>query len=48
MSRKILSDLRDIFFLQLFVSISANHFQLKALKAMKVLSGEQMRGPRKM
>ena len=36
MSHKILCGLRDI------------SLQLKALKAMEILSGEQMRGPRKM
>ena len=40
--------LRDISFAQLFASMSAKYFQLKALKAMGILSGEQMRGPRKM
>ena len=37
-----------ISFPQLFVSMSAKCFQLKAVKAMEVLSHEQMRGPRKM
>ena len=31
-----------------FVSMSVKYFQLKALKAMEILRGEQMRGPRKM
>ena len=50
MSRNILCDLRDfaISSPQLLVSISAKYFQLKALKTMEVLRGEQMRGPRKM
>ena len=47
MSRKILCDLRDISFPQHFVSMSGKYFQLKALKAMEILSGEQMRGPEK-
>ena len=38
---------RKISFSQLFISISAKNFQLKALKAMKILTREQMRGPRK-
>ena len=45
MSRKIFCNLRDISSPQLFVSMSAKYFQLKA---MEILSGEQMRGPRKM
>ena len=48
MSCKILCDWHDISFPQLFVSMSVNYFQLKAQKAMEVLSGKQMRGPRKM
>ena len=48
MLRKILCDLHDISFPQLSVSMSANYFHIKALKAMEVLSGKQMRGPRKM
>ena len=48
MSRKSLCDLRDIFSLQFFVSMSAKCFQLKALKAMETLTGEQMRGSGKM
>ena len=48
MSRKVLSDLGDISFLQFFVSMSAKYFQLKALKAMEILSGEQMKSSRKM
>ena len=50
MSSKILCHLRDISFPQLFVSRSAKYptqIQLKVLKAMEILSGEQMRGPRK-
>ena len=39
---------RKIPFPQLFVSMSAKYFQLKASKAMKALSHEQMRDPRKM
>ena len=39
---------RKISFLQLFISMSAKYFQLKARKAMEILSREQMRGPRKM
>ena len=39
---------RKISFPQLFVSISAKYFQLKARKAMKILSREQVSGPRKM
>ena len=46
--QKILCDLRDISFPQLFVSMSAKYFQRKALKAMQILSDEQMRRPRKM
>ena len=37
----------NISFPQLFVSMSANYFQLKAREAMGILSREQMRGPRK-
>ena len=37
-----------ISFPQLFVSMNAKYCQLKALKAMKILSREQMRGSRKM
>ena len=48
MSQKILCDLRDISFPQLFVSMNAKYFQLKALQAMDILSDEKMRGPRKM
>ena len=39
---------RKISFPQLFLSISAKYFQLKACKAMKILSREQVRGQRKM
>ena len=39
---------RKISFPQLFISMSAKYFQLKARKAMEILSSEQMRGPRKM
>ena len=39
MSRKILCDLRDTSFPLLFVSTSAKYFELKALKAMEILSG---------
>ena len=39
---------RKISFPQLFVSMSAKYFQVKASEAMEVLSCEQMRGPRKM
>ena len=35
-------------FPQLFVSMSAKYFQLRAVKAMQILSREQMRVPRKM
>ena len=35
-------------FPQLFVSMSAKYFRLKSRKAMKILSHEQMRDPRKM
>ena len=48
MSRKILCGLRDITFPQLFISISAKCFLLKAIRAMEILTGEQMRSPRKM
>ena len=48
MSHKILCDLGDISFQQFFVSVSVKYFQLKALKAMEILSGEQMRVPTKM
>ena len=44
----ILCDLRYISFPQLLLSTSMKYFQLEALKAMEILSGEQMRGPRKM
>ena len=37
-----------ISFPQLFVSMGAKCFQLKALKTMEILSREKMRGPRKM
>ena len=47
MSPKTFCDLCDISFPQLFVSTSAKYFQLKALKAMEILSGERMRAPRK-
>ena len=47
--REILCDLRNISFPQLFVSMSAKYFQLKALKTMEIFSVEQMRrGPKKM
>ena len=36
-----------ISFPQLFVSIGAKYFQLKAVKAMEILSREQMTGPGK-
>ena len=36
----------EMFFPQLYVSMSAKYFQLKALKAMGILSREKMRGPR--
>ena len=42
MSRKILRDLRYISIQQVFVSVIAKYFQLKALKAMKILNVEQM------
>ena len=48
MSHKMLCDLRDISFRQLFVSMSTKYLQLKAVKAMEILSGEQMKTPRKM
>ena len=48
MSRKILSELPDISSPQLFLLIRAKYLQHKALKAMGILSSEQMRGPRKM
>ena len=35
-------------FPQLFVSMSVKYFRLKAVTAMKILSSEQMRDPRKM
>ena len=35
-------------FSQLFVSMTAKNFQLKALETMEILSHAQMRGPRKM
>ena len=38
---------RKISFPQLFVSMNAKYFYLKSLKAMEILSREQMRGPRK-
>ena len=37
-----------ISFPQLFVSMSAKYFQLKAVKAMETLSRKQIRAPRKM
>ena len=37
-----------ISFPQLFVSMSTKYFQLKAVKALEILSRKQMRGPRKM
>ena len=37
-----------ISFPQLFVLMGAKYFQLKEVKAMEILSREQMRGPRKM
>ena len=40
--------LRKTCFPQLFISMSAKYFQLKSRKAMKILSRQQMRGPRKM
>ena len=43
MLRQILCDFRGISFPQIFVSMSTKNFQLKALKAMEILSGEQMR-----
>ena len=46
MSRKIWCDLRNISFPQLFFSMSRKYFQLKALKAMEILSDEQMRDPK--
>ena len=39
---------RKISFPQLFVSMNTKCFQLKTLKAMEILSREQMRGSRKM
>ena len=48
MSFKILSDLHDISFPQLFVSMSAKYIHIKTLKAMEVYSGKQMRGRRKL
>ena len=45
---EIFCDLCDISFPQLFVLTSAKYFQLKALKAMEILSGEQTKGPKKM
>ena len=48
MSCKILRDFRDISFPQLFISISMKYFLLKAIRAMEILSGEQMSSPRKM
>ena len=48
MLHKIFCDLRHISFPQLFVSMSAKYFQLKALKTLEILRGEQMRGPTKM
>ena len=47
MSRKNVCYLRDISFPQLFISMNRKYFQLKALKAMEILSGEQMRRPKK-
>ena len=40
--------LRKISFPQLSVSTTAKYFQLKARKAMEILSREQVSGPRKM
>ena len=48
MSRKNLCDLRDISVSQRFASMSKKYFKLKALEAMEILSGEQMRDPKKM
>ena len=48
MLRKILCDLRDISFPQFFVFDERGLFSTQTLKAMKVLSGKKMRGPRKM
>ena len=48
MLRKVLCYIHDISFPQLLASISLKYFQLKVLKVMEILSGEQMRGPRKM
>ena len=48
MFRRILCYLRDISFPQFFVLMSTKYIQHKALKAMEILSGERMRGPRKM
>ena len=45
---QILCDLRNIFFPQLFLSMSTKYSQLEPLKIMEILSGEQMRGLRKM
>ena len=39
---------RKIPFPQLFASMNSKYFQLKALKAMEILSREQRRCPRKM
>ena len=42
MLRKILCDLRSISFPLIFVSLSEKYFQLKSLKAVQILSREQM------
>ena len=47
MSSTILCDLCDISSLQLFISMSVKYFQFKALKAMEILTGGQVRGPGK-
>ena len=44
---KILYDLRDISFPKHFVIMSTKYFQLKALKVIEILSGEQMGVPEK-
>ena len=41
-------DLPDISFRQLLASLTAKYYQLKGLKGMEILSGEQMRVLRKM
>ena len=38
----------NISFQQLFISMTAKYFKLKALETMEILSRKQMRGPRKM